>query len=175
MLVKKVKMAEAECIVRGYLEGSALKEYLKTGSICGIKLPAGLLGGFALRYLASSLEEQIGLRALQLASMIAQTHSIRQAAMERDSVQMQSLAEQLREATDASFISIGDSEGVRLAHLLPERIGKPMVGGDNERALELGQSYISKATGSLGPSIRGKAPIFSSDGDILGVVSVGVF
>jgi phosphoribosylaminoimidazole-succinocarboxamide synthase len=42
MLVKKVKMVEAECIVRGYLEGSGLKEYQKTGSICGIKLPAGL-------------------------------------------------------------------------------------------------------------------------------------
>jgi phosphoribosylaminoimidazole-succinocarboxamide synthase len=42
MLVKKVKMAEAECIVRGYLEGSALKEYKKAGSVCGIKLPEGL-------------------------------------------------------------------------------------------------------------------------------------
>jgi phosphoribosylaminoimidazole-succinocarboxamide synthase len=42
MLVKKVKMVEAECIVRGYLEGSALKEYQKTGCINGIKLPAGL-------------------------------------------------------------------------------------------------------------------------------------
>ncbi|RCX08915.1 phosphoribosylaminoimidazole-succinocarboxamide synthase [Anaerobacterium chartisolvens] len=45
MLVKKVKMAEAECIVRGYLEGSGLKDYQKTGSICGIKLPAGLKQG----------------------------------------------------------------------------------------------------------------------------------
>jgi len=42
MLVKKIKMAEAECIVRGYLEGSGLKDYNKTGSICGIKLPEGL-------------------------------------------------------------------------------------------------------------------------------------
>ena len=42
MLVKKIKMVEAECIVRGYLEGSGLKDYRKTGSICGIKLPAGL-------------------------------------------------------------------------------------------------------------------------------------
>ncbi|MCX7923684.1 MAG: phosphoribosylaminoimidazolesuccinocarboxamide synthase [Clostridia bacterium] len=41
-LVKKVKMVEAECIVRGYLEGSGLKEYQQTGSICGIKLPEGL-------------------------------------------------------------------------------------------------------------------------------------
>ena len=42
MLVKKVKMIPAECIVRGYLEGSGLKDYKKTGSICGIKLPEGL-------------------------------------------------------------------------------------------------------------------------------------
>lgn len=42
MLVKKVKMVEAECIVRGYLEGSGLKEYQKTGNICGVKLPEGL-------------------------------------------------------------------------------------------------------------------------------------
>jgi len=42
MLVKKVKMVEAECIVRGYLEGSGLKDYRATGEICGIKLPPGL-------------------------------------------------------------------------------------------------------------------------------------
>ena len=31
MLVKRVKMVEAECIVRGYLEGSGLKDYKSTG------------------------------------------------------------------------------------------------------------------------------------------------
>ncbi len=45
MLVHKVEMAPAECIVRGYLEGSGLKEYNATGSICGIKLPSGLRQG----------------------------------------------------------------------------------------------------------------------------------
>lgn len=42
MLVRKADMIQAECIVRGYLEGSGLKEYQKTGSVCGIKLPTGL-------------------------------------------------------------------------------------------------------------------------------------
>lgn len=42
MLVRKAKMEEAECIVRGYLEGSGLKEYNAKGSICGIRLPEGL-------------------------------------------------------------------------------------------------------------------------------------
>lgn len=45
MLVKKIKMVEAECIVRGYLEGSGLKDYRKTGCICGMKLPEGLRQG----------------------------------------------------------------------------------------------------------------------------------
>jgi len=42
MLVKKCRPMPVECIVRGYITGSAWKEYLKTGSVCGIKLPEGL-------------------------------------------------------------------------------------------------------------------------------------
>jgi len=86
---------------------------------------------------------------------------------------VQSIVEDLRLATDASFISIGDAQGVRLAHPKPERIGKPMVGGDNDRALVDAESYISKATGSLGESIRGKTPVFDDKGNVVGVVSVG--
>ncbi|CUU08842.1 phosphoribosylaminoimidazole-succinocarboxamide synthase [Candidatus Kryptobacter tengchongensis] len=42
MLVKKAKPLPVECIVRGYISGSAWKEYKKYGSVCGIKLPEGL-------------------------------------------------------------------------------------------------------------------------------------
>ena len=42
MLVKKAEMFPLECIVRGYLAGSGLKEYQKQGTVCGIELPAGL-------------------------------------------------------------------------------------------------------------------------------------
>lgn len=42
MLVRKAKMYPAECIVRGYLAGSGLKEYTAQGTVCGIELPAGL-------------------------------------------------------------------------------------------------------------------------------------
>ncbi|MBO4407658.1 MAG: phosphoribosylaminoimidazolesuccinocarboxamide synthase [Clostridiales bacterium] len=45
MLVKKIKMLPAECIVRGYLEGSALKEYKKSGTVGGIKMPEGMVQG----------------------------------------------------------------------------------------------------------------------------------
>lgn len=43
MLVKKAKMLEVECVVRGYLAGSGWKEYQENQSVCGIKLPAGLV------------------------------------------------------------------------------------------------------------------------------------
>ena len=42
MVVKKAKPLPVECIVRGYLSGSAWNEYREKGSICGIPLPLGL-------------------------------------------------------------------------------------------------------------------------------------
>jgi phosphoribosylaminoimidazole-succinocarboxamide synthase len=43
MIVKKAKPLAIECIVRGYLSGSGLKEYKKSQTVCGIQLPAGLV------------------------------------------------------------------------------------------------------------------------------------
>ena len=48
MLVKKAEMFPLECIVRGYLAGSGLKEYQKQGTVCGIELPAGLVNSSKL-------------------------------------------------------------------------------------------------------------------------------
>jgi len=42
MLVKKANRYDVECVVRGYLVGSGWKDYLRTGSVCGHKLTAGL-------------------------------------------------------------------------------------------------------------------------------------
>lgn len=42
MVCKKLKMLPFECVVRGYLTGSGYKEYLQSGTVCGIELPAGL-------------------------------------------------------------------------------------------------------------------------------------
>ena len=42
MLVRKTEPVPIECVVRGYISGSGWKEYHKSGSVCGIRLPAGL-------------------------------------------------------------------------------------------------------------------------------------
>ncbi len=52
MLVKKAQPLPVECIVRGYISGSAWKEYKRDGSVCGISLPSDLLE-------SSRLEEPI--------------------------------------------------------------------------------------------------------------------
>jgi phosphoribosylaminoimidazole-succinocarboxamide synthase len=43
MLVKRCRMEPVECVARGYVSGSGWKDYKRTGAICGIPLPAGLL------------------------------------------------------------------------------------------------------------------------------------
>jgi phosphoribosylaminoimidazole-succinocarboxamide synthase len=45
MVVEKCKPLPIECVVRGHLTGSALKEYKKSQSVCGIHLPAGMKDG----------------------------------------------------------------------------------------------------------------------------------
>lgn len=43
MMCKKLKMLPVECIVRGYITGSGWASYQENGTVCGIKLPAGLV------------------------------------------------------------------------------------------------------------------------------------
>jgi phosphoribosylaminoimidazole-succinocarboxamide synthase len=42
MLVRKAKVFPVECVARGFLTGSGLKDYNRTGTVCGIRLPPGL-------------------------------------------------------------------------------------------------------------------------------------
>ncbi|MFD0698811.1 ATP-binding protein [Paenibacillus sp. GCM10027628] len=131
------------------------------------------LGSIFFYIMTTALEDQIGTRALKVAETVADIPEIRQAFQTSDpSAIIQPIAESIREKTDAEYIVVGNREGIRYSHPLPDRIGKEMVGGDNGPVLE-GHSIISKAVGSLGPSLRGKAPVFGESGNVIGIVSVG--
>jgi len=43
MVCRKCDVVPVECVVRGYLEGSGWREYQQSGSVCGVKLPSGLV------------------------------------------------------------------------------------------------------------------------------------
>ena len=48
MACRRLSMVPVECVARGYLAGSGLREYRKYGSVCGVPLPAGLTDGSRL-------------------------------------------------------------------------------------------------------------------------------
>ncbi|WP_255259703.1 sensor histidine kinase [Lentibacillus sp. CBA3610] len=133
-----------------------------------------IFASFLHTFISNTIEDQVGKRALSVAQSIADTPQIKEAfQLENPSSVIQDIVEPIREEIDAEFIVVGNREGTRYSHPKPDRIGEKMIGGDNERALQDGEEYVSRSTGSLGLSIRGKVPVQSEAGDIIGVVSVG--
>lgn len=123
---------------------------------------------------AEIISQQMGERALAVAKTVASMPQIINAFEISDpSFIIQPLAERIRHETGARYVVVGNAQSIRYSHPIPERIGQPMVGGDNDQALIHGQSYVSEATGSLGAAMRGKAPIWDEEGNIIGLVSVG--
>ncbi|MDH5355921.1 MAG: sensor histidine kinase [Gammaproteobacteria bacterium] len=152
---------------------ASLRTRLMLSLIFVVLLQAIISGSFTLHYIEVVLEERIGAQALQLSRVVSSLPQIRQGLLARDVEQIQPLAESIRKNTDSRFIVVGDLEGIRFSHPIADRIGQKRVGGDNQRAIEKGESYVSKAVGSLGPSMRGKSPIFDTTGNVIGVTSVG--
>ncbi|MFC2949313.1 ATP-binding protein [Virgibacillus sediminis] len=129
---------------------------------------------FLYPFISDTMEEQIGKRALSVAQSVAHIPELAD-AFERDepAAVIQDIVDPIREETGAEFIVVGNEDGIRYSHPNPDRIGEEMIGGDNDRALNEGESYTSRSIGSLGLSIRGKVPLRNEAGDIIGVVSVG--
>lgn len=119
------------------------------------------------------LREQIGQKALEVAQTVSLNQQIRDNLIQRDAAAVQQSAEAIRQATNAEYVVVGDTQEIRFSHPDPEKIGKKFVGGDLDSALKEGKSYISQAVGTLGPSLRGIVPIRDPQQQIIGFVAVG--
>lgn len=84
---------------------------------------------------------------------------------------LQSIALDVAERTDALFVVIADDEGIRLAHPIPARIGE-IVSTPFEEVLD-GHEVVDWQTGTLGDSARAKVPVLDQSGTPVGEVSVG--
>lgn len=142
--------------------------------ICSLVFGLILLIAYVFQEMeARTLKDQIGQRALTVAKTVASIPAIKEAFEQPEPWNtIQPIVEEIRIKSGAEFVVVGNTEGIRYSHPIPERIGKEMVGGDNQPVLE-GKEIISQAVGSLGPSLRGKAPILDHDGKVIGIVSVG--
>lgn len=123
--------------------------------------------------LYESIKHQVGTRALIQAKEIASDPELIAQVKDKDLAKLKKNIQRLSKISDASFIVIGDKDGIRLSHPVAKRIGKPMQGGDNVGVLERAESYVTLREGSLGYGIRGKTPIFDHNQQVIGVVSVG--
>lgn len=119
------------------------------------------------------LHYQVGQRALIQAMQISAMPELVDAVEKHDLLRIKQLINPMHSFSDATYITVGDAQGLRLFHVMPGEIGQYMEGGDNDDALINGKSYVSVRKGSLGSSLRGKSPIQDASGKVIGIVSVG--
>lgn len=135
-----------------------------------------LLAGVQTASLYGEARERLGERALTASRLVARLPAvIRGAEAGGQNPVLNAEVERLRAAAEADFIVVGDRRGIRLAHPVASRLGRPMEGGDNGEPLA-GREVVSVARGSLGLSVRGKVPVWAggvAGGRVVGVVSTG--
>lgn len=111
-------------------------------------------------------------RMLVLANSVARLDSVIDAFDQQDpSVVIQPLAELVREAAGVTYVVVSNTDGIRYSHPNPELIGQPV--STKPTAAETGKVFTGSEVGTLGESWRVKVPIRTSDGDVIGQVSVG--
>jgi len=132
-----------------------------------------MIAGYFYYILSQIITHQVSTRAVVQSREIAVDPILVNAIQQGNVAKVQEQVDVQKKISDADFIVVGDKNGIRLAHPTKEKIGYPMQGGDNADALIHGMHYYSIRQGSLGLAIRGKSPIFSKQGEIIGVVSVG--
>ncbi|HAT1614213.1 TPA: sensor histidine kinase [Raoultella ornithinolytica] len=132
-----------------------------------------LLGVYYYIDASHQLYQEMSTRAKIQAEEIALMPDLRRQVIQEDPQSLTSFMQKIAARSDASFIVIGNAQGVHLFHSVhPEWVGTRLVGGDNQAVLE-GKSITTIRKGGLGVSLRSKAPIFDPSGRVVGIVSVG--
>ena len=141
--------------------------------VVALVLAAGL--GLVALLLRSELEDQFEQRALAIARSVAADPAYAQdisAGHPTVTGDAQVRAEQVRHRTGALFIVVTDDHGLRYSHPNAALIGQ-RVSTDPSEALS-GHEVVALQRGTLGLSARGKVPLRSADGTVVGEVSVGI-
>ncbi|MFI1971373.1 histidine kinase [Streptomyces cinnamoneus] len=134
-----------------------------------------LATGLFLEPLGAQLDDQAEHRALAIAQATAAQPGIAHAVLAGPpdpEGPVQAAAERIRLATDASYVVVVDTRGIRYSHTTPAEIGRH-VSTDPGQALG-GREWTGIESGTLGRSARGKVPLRDGEGAIVGAVSVGI-
>lgn len=86
---------------------------------------------------------------------------------------LQTLATEIQQRTAVLFVVITNNQGLRLSHPNRDELGKH-VSTDPSEALA-GHEVVTRETGTLGPSVRAKVPVFAPNSNrVVGEVSIGI-
>ncbi len=153
-----------------------------------VVLTLGIAFGVFAYISGQRLSAEYGQRALAVARSVASQPAVRsdvaryaegaltpsqQLTNELAGGELQRIALEAQQRTDALFVVITDDQGIRLAHPTRERLGE-MVSTDPSEALA-GREVVVQEAGTLGESVRAKVPVFEPDTSrVVGEVSVGI-
>ena len=141
---------------------------LQIGVVAATVVVGSLIALWLLREQVDAEYEQ---RSLAIAQAVARIPDVLEAFDTPDPAKdIQPIAEGIRKGSGASFVVVANAEGIRYSHPNPELIGRRV--STDPQALS-GQPFVGIEQGTLGRSVRAKAPIFAADGTVIGQVSVG--
>ncbi len=156
--------------------------------IAVVALTLGLAGALLAFLSHQRIAAEVGTRALDIASVVAAAPAVRADVARYDAApltpgtaltnelaagQLQSIASQVQKSTDVLFVVITNNQGIRLAHPDRAALGQH-VSTDPAEALA-GHAVVLRQSGTLGPSVRAKVPVFQLDSNrVIGEISVGV-
>lgn len=154
------------------LRGRALVTRLLLLQLAILVVTVGAGAAASVWQAGRALDSQYGQRSLAIAEAVATMPAVIAAFDEPDpSRVVQPIAETVRKATGATFVVVANRQQIRYAHPNPAQIGR-RLSTDASTALD-GEPWMGTQTGTLGRSMRAKAPIFDAAGQVIGVVSVG--
>ena len=141
---------------------------LQIAIVAATVLVGSLISAWVVRQQLYAEYEQ---RSLAIAQAVAATPDIVEAfGSAEPSKVIQPIAEAIRTSAGASFVVVANADGIRYSHPNPEQIGKRV--STDPQALS-GETFVGIEQGTLGRSVRAKAPIFGANGHVIGQVSVG--
>ena len=138
-----------------------------------VAVTASVGAAVTLRHSYRQLDAQYGKRVLAIAESVAAMPSIQDAFTDPDPPHtIQPIAEGIRKAAGAEFVVVANRQQIRYSHPDLTKIGG-RLSTDASDALA-GRTWVGTQTGTLGRSIRAKVPVYDRNGEVIGVVSVGI-
>jgi sensor histidine kinase regulating citrate/malate metabolism len=153
--------------------GRSIARQVLLAQLSVVVLITAIAAAIALRANRSQVAQLSGERALAIAKSVAAIESIRDAfTIANPELIIQPIAEAIRKSSGADFVVVANREQVRYSHPDPTKIGQRL--STEAGAVLKGEDFIGTEQGTLGRSVRGKTPIVNQQGEVIGLVSVGL-